>query len=108
MRLTPIPRYVLSYSCILYKRNGVDEYGQPSYDSGVTIKYIHIEPMTVSKLKSLGEFKDDKVTLFYDYSNSLPNNLTFSPLDKIEFDNEEYIVRDSMKYLDHHEEVFLK
>lgn len=103
-----IPRWAMKQSCIYFKRSSVDEYGNTTYETGIAVNFIRIEPITQAGLKTLGEFKDDKLLLFYDYKNSLPTGIIFKELDKITFNEVEYIVRTVNDYIGHHAEVILK
>ena len=114
-----IPRFALIHGCIYYKRTGVNEYGEAQYEQtgtddddnplyGLSVMYVRCEPIKESAMRSLGEMKDDKLRLFYDFRNSSPTTLTISPLDKIVFNGVDYIVRQVLDFSPHHIEVTLK
>ena len=105
--LAPIPRIMLKETINYSKRTGVDEYAKEVFDSSVEIEFVKIEPVKESSLRSLGEMKNDKLKLWYDYVNSVPNNIVFSEKDKITFNGVDYTVRSVSDYINHHAEVML-
>ena len=103
-----IPRRVLNHSVTFYARSGVDTYNKVTYATGVNISYVRVEPVKQTSLKSLGEMKDDRMILFYDYKNSYPIGINIKALDKITYNGTDYIVRSVNDYVNHHCEVYLK
>ena len=108
-----IPSSWLNMSASLYHQNGTDDYSTPIYDDEIELTKIYIEQTKSVTLGSLGEASDGTITLFYDNVVSSPADTTFSRLDKIVFDDEEYQVRSAMPYRNpltgniHHWEVTL-
>jgi hypothetical protein len=103
-----IPRRILNQSVDYYKRKSLDEYGNVTYETAQTINFVRLEPVKQSTLKALGEMKDDKLLMFYDYVNSSPNNIVFSELDKVVYSGRSFIIRTIADYIGHHAEVTLK
>lgn len=103
-----IPRSILNQSVVYYERLSVDEYGNTTYQTSITLNYVRLEPVKESSLSALGEMAKDKLLLFYDYSNSLPVGIIFKELDKITYNNKDYFVRVVNDYINHHCEVILK
>jgi hypothetical protein len=108
--MRPIPRIALPHSIVWYKRTGVDATNKATYAKGVKISFVRCEPMKQTAMKSLGEMKDDKITLFYDCVNSSPVGLVMSLGDKVEvgIGGNSFTVRTVGDFSPHHYEVYLK
>jgi len=89
----PIPRRLLPHTATLYKRTGVDQYGKPTYASGVILQYVRFEPTKQTALTALGEQKNDRMVMFFDCVNSLPTTATFDQLDRVVFGAYDLVVR---------------
>ena len=101
----PISRRVLVHSIEYFKRTGVDQFQQATFDTGITVNNVYVEMILKTTNSQSGEFNEDTLEIFYDYTNSTPNNLTFNELDKVVFEGHEYVVRRKPKYLQHHAEI---
>lgn len=102
-----IPRFLLKNSVTLFKRSGVDTYGKVTYATGIDIDYVYIENIKGANNSNYGELQDCNLLLIYDVNNSTPA-VTFDELDKVEYDNKDFIVRSVETFKDCHYEVYLK
>lgn len=91
----PISLDVLVHSATHYQKNGEDSFGNPTWSTTPnSLSRIRVSVVKQTILTSLGEAKNDKLTLIYDCTNSLPKGVTFGERDKITYDGHDYIVRE--------------
>lgn len=109
---SPIPRNVLTHTATLKKRASVDARGKATYATGVSLFYVRIEKAKKNALTALGEQKNDSLILFYDLVNSYPLAQTFTPMDVVTYNGQDYTVRECVEEFSdmgtaHHYEVAL-
>lgn len=115
--IKPIPKRVLIHSATYYPYQGKDAYQKATYGDAVELLNVRFEPVKKTSLtsktgmSSLGEQKDDTLTMFVDGVNSTPL-LDYSEFDKIDFSGQNYIIREVRPYFGfgekvHHWEIYL-
>lgn len=106
--MRPIPRVALRQTITYRPDEGIDQYGNRSYGDAVTVSYVHAEPVSKIRLQAIGELPDYKLVVYYDMTNSVPDDITFSAGDLITHNGIEYTVSNVTPYEDRHYEVLCK
>lgn len=91
----PISLDVLVHSATLYAENGEDGYANPAWSStAVNLSRVFVSTVRRTLLTSLGESRNDALTLIFDCTNSLPVGTTFKARDKIVYGTGTYYIRE--------------
>ena len=89
----------------------MDARGKKTFETAQTLVYIRCEVAKQNAFTALGDYRNDKLVLFYDCNNSLPADIVFTAEDVVTFNNVDYTVRDVTHEYDdvelHHYEVYL-
>lgn len=86
---------LLVHSASLEVAGVKDAYGNITYGTAIALTKVRVVRVKETEKTSLGDSKDDKLKLLFDNTKSLPSGTTFSKGDRITFDSDKYIVRDS-------------
>ncbi len=87
-----IPERLLIHSCTYTPQGSYDRDGNPTPGTSVTLAHVRIEPVLATMKATEGESKDDKLTLFYDPTQSTPAIIP-AELAKVTWNGAVYTVR---------------
>ena len=99
---------LLPHAVEYYALTGLDADNNGTYAAKVDVSVVRCEPVKAWIRNGNGENKDDKLTLYYDGTNSAPAGVTFTKGDKVIFSGAAYAVREVRDFSPHHVEVSLK
>lgn len=90
----PISEGLLVHTATLTPSGGEDDYGVPIAGTPITLTKIRVSRVRFNPVNTLGESKDDKLTLIFDTVYSQPSGTTFKEGDKVTFMGVDYFVRE--------------
>ena len=93
----PIPRRLLPDTGTYTPYAGTVN-SKKTYGTALPMTYIRAEVVKQNAMTSLGDMKNDKITVFYDCVNSTPSGITFKADDKITVGGVDYTVRRAVTF----------
>lgn len=89
--IRPMPKAILIHSVQYKEYIGEDRYGN-SFKEPITLENVLIQPVSSIKRNNLGDSVSFNSLMFYDCTNSMPKNITFTKKSIITFNGEEMVV----------------
>lgn len=89
--IRPMPKAILVHSVQYKEYVGEDRYGN-SFKEPITLKNVLIQPISSIKRNNLGDLVSFNSLMFYDCTNSMPKNITFTKKSIITFNGVEMVV----------------
>ena len=89
--IRPMPRAILIHSVQYKEYVGEDRYGN-SFKEPIALKNVLIQPVSSIKRNNLGDSVSFDSLMFYDCTNSMPKNITFTKKSIITFNGDEMVV----------------
>lgn len=89
--IRPMPKAILIHSVQYKEYVGEDRYGN-SFKEPITLKNVLIQPVSATTRGNIGESISFNSLMFYDCTNSIPKDITFTKKSIITFNGEEMVV----------------